>query len=138
MNQREKPLILIIDDDESFRYITALHTKILGYESISAQDGQEALEILVASKPDLVLCDGKMPRMDGRRFVTEIFENDTYQEYRKTPIVIHSSEKPEAFSDLEKMGRIATFLPKSKSTSQLPNILQQYVPLPTINPESTA
>ncbi|GAB2538004.1 sigma-54-dependent transcriptional regulator [Rufibacter soli] len=59
------PKILIIDDERSIRYTLK---EILEYESYTvdeAEDGERGLELLQKSKYDVVLCDIKMPKMDG-------------------------------------------------------------------------
>ena len=57
--------ILVVDDDPSFvRLVDQVLTE-KGYEVLKASDGQEALRLLFAHKPDLVLLDVVMPEMDG-------------------------------------------------------------------------
>ena len=59
--------ILIADDEESMRQLVARAIAIDGHETTTAQDGAEALEILVRNNGayDLLLTDIKMPVMDG-------------------------------------------------------------------------
>ena len=59
--------ILIADDEESMRQLVARAIAMDGHETITAQDGAEALEILTRSNGafDLLLTDIKMPVMDG-------------------------------------------------------------------------
>ena len=57
--------LLIVDDIRESREMIARHFEILGYESMNAGDGEEALEILDANKIDIVITDLKMPRVDG-------------------------------------------------------------------------
>ena len=57
--------VLIIDDDEALvRLIDQVLTQ-KGYEVLKASDGQEALRLLFDQRPDLVILDVVMPRMDG-------------------------------------------------------------------------
>ena len=58
-------LILIADDDE--RFVTALSYRLekLGFKTITAKDGYNALARTVESKPDLMLLDIGMPAGDG-------------------------------------------------------------------------
>ena len=68
--------ILIIDDERAIR--TTLKD-ILSYESHEvdlAQDGFEGLEKLTNNKYDIVLCDIKMPKMDGLEVLSEIIAKD--------------------------------------------------------------
>lgn len=57
--------VLVVDDDVALRklYQVALQTK--GYEVITAEDGDDALEKVVAGKPNLILLDIMMPKRDG-------------------------------------------------------------------------
>jgi two-component system, cell cycle response regulator CpdR len=61
------PKILIADDEESMRTLVARAIAMDGHETVTAQDGAEALEILVREDGafDLLLTDIQMPVMDG-------------------------------------------------------------------------
>ncbi|MBQ5404126.1 MAG: sigma-54-dependent Fis family transcriptional regulator [Bacteroidales bacterium] len=77
--------ILIIDDERSIRNTLK---DILTYEDHNvdlAQDGFEGLEKMAAGKYDIVLCDIKMPKMDGLEVLEKIMTN-----YSDTPVVMIS------------------------------------------------
>ncbi len=57
--------ILVADDDVSIREILSVQLVRLGYEVVCAADGVEAVSVYEAEKPDLVLLDVMMPRLDG-------------------------------------------------------------------------
>lgn len=57
--------ILVVDDEESVRKMIAVLLQKEGYQVSSAKDGKDALELLDESGFDLVLCDVRMPGMDG-------------------------------------------------------------------------
>jgi two-component system response regulator MprA len=57
--------ILVADDDHAVRESLRRSLAFNGYEVSTAKDGQEALELLDATSPDLVLLDVNMPRLDG-------------------------------------------------------------------------
>lgn len=59
--------ILIADDDPDIRDILKLTLSEENYETIEAQNGEEALEIIRSKPLDLALLDYKMPKMDGRQ-----------------------------------------------------------------------
>ena len=64
--------ILVIDDEENFRHMLSL---ILGkekYEVDTASNGAEGLQKITASAFDQVLCDIRMPQMDGLEFLREV------------------------------------------------------------------
>jgi len=65
MDRAIEKKILIVDDDPAFVRLVNQTLTHEGYEVLMADDGQEALRLLFAHKPDLVLLDVVMPRMDG-------------------------------------------------------------------------
>ena len=64
--------VLIVDDDEELRLIAEYSVQQMGYRTLSAANGEEALEIVQASRPDIVLTDALMPKIDGRQLCRQI------------------------------------------------------------------
>ena len=65
LNLQTQPHILIVDDNATNRVVAQALCEMFGCTSETAEDGQEALEAVQATRFDLVLMDIKMPRMDG-------------------------------------------------------------------------
>jgi len=61
--------ILIIDDEESMRHMLSIILKKEGYEVVSAESGQQALKVLGKDDFNFILCDIRMPDMDGLEFL---------------------------------------------------------------------
>ena len=57
--------ILVVEDDFDTRYILSLILKTEGYEVITAGDGECALAVAGEQKPDLIITDISMPRLNG-------------------------------------------------------------------------
>jgi CheY-like chemotaxis protein len=57
--------LLVVDDEPSIREVTSAMLAEQGYEVLTAEDGQEALEVLPRFRPDLVVTDLRMPRLSG-------------------------------------------------------------------------
>jgi len=69
--ERIKPIILVIDDNEELRFF--IRNMIQNsYEVITAANGQEGLELVKQSQPDLIICDVMMPIMDGLTFSKQL------------------------------------------------------------------
>lgn len=67
---RSQPMrILIVDDEENMRHMLGALLRGNGYRVDTAEDGSEALEMVGESNFDFILCDLKMPNMDGIRFL---------------------------------------------------------------------
>lgn len=62
---RRKYLILIADDRASSRELLRVVLERAGYDVLEAQDGEAALELIRTRKPDLILLDLQMPKLDG-------------------------------------------------------------------------
>lgn len=92
---RPAPLILAVDDDRTLRMVLISKLEELGYATLEASDGQEALDIIRAhgGEIDAVLLDREMPVMNGMELVKRLKEKP---EFRKLPIIMQTgSDKPE-------------------------------------------
>ena len=63
--QENRPRVVIADDDPDIRRLVEMTVTNAGCDVTVASDGEEALERVRESKPDLVILDVLMPRMDG-------------------------------------------------------------------------
>ena len=61
--------ILIIDDDQGLRKSLTLILSDAGYDVVVADDGMAGLEVAAQEKPDLILCDVRMPKLGGIEFL---------------------------------------------------------------------
>ena len=57
--------ILLVDDHRDFVFATKLFLETQGYQVLSAYDGLEGLQVVEESRPDLIILDVMMPRLDG-------------------------------------------------------------------------
>ena len=107
------PFILIVDDDPSIREALEEYVEQLGYRAAVAADGAEGLRCLERGpRPDLVLLDLNMPRVDGEALASRVRASATLSE---VPIVVMSAstrrlsprlatdhlEKPFGFAQLD-------------------------------------
>ena len=74
--------ILVVDDDTNICELLRLYLTKEGYQVTVANDGEEGLEKFNAVKPDMVLLDVMMPRMDGFEMVRRIRQTD-----KQTPVL---------------------------------------------------
>lgn len=68
--------ILIIDDNESLRYTLENVLESAGFNTTAVEDGPSALEEFKSVSYDLVICDMKLPKMDGMQIMQEIKKID--------------------------------------------------------------
>jgi CheY-like chemotaxis protein len=67
--------VLCIDDESDIRQLIAEELSEAGFGTLEAANGLEGLEILIAGRPDIVICDISMPVMDGHQLLAEVRRN---------------------------------------------------------------
>jgi len=80
--------ILIVDDEEDIGFSIARRLAAAGYEAICAEDGVEGLRRAQTEKPDLIILDLMLPKMDGYK-VCRLLKFD--QRYKHIPILMLSA-----------------------------------------------
>ncbi|CAM0125861.1 chemosensory pili system protein ChpA (sensor histidine kinase/response regulator) [Stenotrophomonas geniculata] len=86
--ERQVPLVMVVDDSLTMRKVTGRILERHNFEVSVARDGVEALERLEERVPDLMLLDIEMPRMDGYELATAMRADPRY---RDVPIVMITS-----------------------------------------------
>lgn len=112
--------LLLIDDDEFMLQHMGGKFAASGFEVAYAHDGAEGLEIAGRLKPDVVVCDFRMPNMDGLGFAGRL---KSYPETKDIPLVFLTSEDftPDIQQALKDLG-VADYLHKS---ADFPEILER-------------
>ena len=80
--------ILIIDDEIKLRETIAELFSLINYQVFEAQDGSEGLEKVKEHKPDLIICDVMMPKLDGYGFL----EQHQKSKYSEIPVLLLSAK----------------------------------------------
>jgi len=63
--------VLVIDDDAHIRRVVEVKLRSRGYMVLTARNGREGLEAIMAERPDVVVSDINMPMMDGETLCKE-------------------------------------------------------------------
>ena len=85
--------ILFVDDEKDVVEVVASRLRASNYNVILAHDGQEALDKAHKEKPDLIILDLMLPKMDGY-WVCGLLKADT--RYNKIPIIIFTARTQES------------------------------------------
>jgi len=87
--------ILVIDDDPDILDALAMILESQGYQVFTARDGIEGLANLKAEKPDLMILDLLMPKMDGFAVCKEL-QDPRWSKFKDIPILILTSVREDA------------------------------------------
>ena len=85
--------ILLVDDEPNIVRTVEARLKASGYEVISATDGLQGLNMARTCKPDLIILDLMLPKMDGYK-ICGLLKKDI--KYQKIPIVLFTARAQEA------------------------------------------
>ncbi len=66
------PTILVVDDEPHITTVLSLKLTNAGFRVLTAADGEEALEVALANRPDLVITDLQMPYLSGLELCTRM------------------------------------------------------------------
>lgn len=111
----QQPTILIVDDALSCREPIAAGLRLSGYKTLSAGNGQEALDLLAGAPVDLVLLDVAMPVMDGVTALRRIRENPRNA---NLPVIMLTASTDQAIHAATEPLRPAEYLLKSHFSLQ--------------------
>ena len=75
MKEKSQKTVLVVDDEKPIVDILVYNLKKEGYNTLEAADGEEAINMVTANKPDLVLLDIMLPKMDGLKVCQRIRHN---------------------------------------------------------------
>jgi CheY-like chemotaxis protein len=124
-----RPLVLLVDDEPDIRRMAALEIQALGYGLVVARNGEEGLDLARRFKPDLVLSDALMPRMDGREMCRLIKEDPELAEIKV--VVMTSLYKGVKYENQAyKSYRVDGYLEKPVQFAKLKEALRKHLPSP--------
>lgn len=75
IKEKSQKTVLVVDDEKPIVDILVYNLKKEGYNTLEANDGEEAVRLVIEKKPDLVLLDIMLPKMDGLTVCKRIRHN---------------------------------------------------------------
>lgn len=111
--------ILVIDDDQFFAKTLESALPKEKYSLVYAEDGEVGLAKLESEKPDLIILDLMMPKLDGTEFLKRLRDS---KDFGKIPVLVSSNlSSVKKISDVMAMGAIGYVI---KSDESLESIVQ--------------
>ncbi|KAF6247259.1 hypothetical protein C6990_01920 [Nitrosopumilus sp. b3] len=118
---RKFPVVLLVDDSDAFRLFCrdAIKSSIKFIQILEAKDGIEGLRQYQLQKPDMILLDLKMPKLEGDKVLELIRKTD-----KITKIIVTSAynSNQESINDLIKMGA-DSYVPKPMNRINLMKVI---------------
>ncbi len=104
-----KKKILIVDDEKQITRLLKIRMESFGYETDIAYDGEEGLAKVQQYKPDLIILDVMMPKMDGFE-VCRRLKGDPF--LKNIPVIMLSVKAEEQANDLGVISGADDYMPK--------------------------
>ncbi len=114
------PRIMIVDDSLAVRKALSLLIEDAGYETILAKDGLDAIEVMNENRPNVMLVDMEMPRMNGLELTAHVRANP---ETQNLPIYMITSRSRKKYRDEAKKAGVDAYLTKPYQNGELLDLI---------------
>ncbi len=121
----EEKRILIADDDPVILRLIQVNLELEGYEVITANNGQEAVDTATAEMPDLVILDIMMPRLDGYQACQQLKGSDATKDI---PVIFLSAKAQQGDIDKGESYGVAAYLTKPFDPTELLEVVERHLP----------
>ena len=113
--------VLVVDDEEKLRENVKVFLELNDYEVCTAPNGEEGLQSARENRPDLIIADIMMPKMDGYTMLRELkFSNDL----KNIPVIMLTAK--DGLSDLCEIEGSAEFIVKPFELEQLLGTIKKF------------
>lgn len=112
--------VMVVDDEPDILKVIQTRLEASGYETILASNGEEALKVIGNTKPDLILLDILMPKMDGYTFLREVKKRRV-----NVPIIVLTAKS--AMKDLFEIEGVKDYIVKPFDSAELIKKISAYI-----------
>jgi CheY-like chemotaxis protein len=117
-------LVLVIDDSPTITKVVQLVLTKGGYQVQTAADGEQGLQAVRAQRPDLILLDFVMPRMNGYQFCRELTSD---AKLRDIPVILMSAKGDQVGERFVKVMGIVDYITKPFSPEAITAVVQHTI-----------
>ena len=121
-----RPLVLLVDDEPDILRVASRVIDSLGYGLVLGRNGEEGLDLAKKYRPDLVLTDALMPRLDGREMCRRLKEDPTTASVKvlvMTALFTSVKYRTDAFKSF----KVDEYLAKPLDFNTLRTLLQKHL-----------
>jgi CheY-like chemotaxis protein len=119
-----RPMVLFADDDSVGRAIARQTIRNLGFGVVVAANGEEALDLARTHKPELVITDALMPKLDGRELAKTI---KSEQPDAKVVVITGVYKDPRYKHEAQSKFAVDEYLPKPVKPEALTELVKKYL-----------
>lgn len=112
--------ILIVEDEPDLLQVLSQHLKNNSFQVVEAGDGEEGLQKVQNEKPDLIVLDIKMPKVDGYSFIQEM---RAQKEHAKIPVIMLTANS--SLNSLFKIEGVEAYFTKPYDIKKLIAAIEQ-------------
>jgi CheY-like chemotaxis protein len=120
MADKQKQVIMAVEDNEDNRDLIVKVLSHRGYEVVGVSDGSEALDRLAEVAPDLILMDINLPGMDGYEVTKRIRHNEVFA---KVPIVALTAHAMRGDKEKSLAAGCNAYVPKPINVHTFPDVI---------------
>jgi len=123
--KRQKKLFLVVEDFEDSRFMMRRLLEMAGYRVVEASDGEEAVKLALRERPELILMDLSLPKLDGLAAARRIRRQ---RGFGRVPIVaVSAHDSPESRSEALAAG-CNEYVTKPIDFDQLKLLVNRFLP----------
>ncbi len=116
--------ILVVDDNRDNRELVVKVLRSRGYEMVEAVDGEDALQKTRDERPNLILMDISLPKIDGYEVTRRL---KIHEEYRNIPVVALTAHVMKGDKERAIEAGCAGYIPKPIDVHELPEQIKHYL-----------
>lgn len=113
--------VLVVDDEPDVLLLCRVNLEFEGYDVVEAADGQQAMEQVAEHRPDVILLDVMMPRMDGWQVLSALKAD---ADYREIPVVMLTAKVQDADQIRGWSAGVAEYITKPFSPLSLSQVIR--------------
>jgi len=116
--------ILVVDDNRDGRELVVKVLKSRGYQIVEAIDGEEALEKVLSERPDLILMDISIPKIDGHEVARRLKADE---DLRNIPIIALTAHAMKGDREKALSAGCNGYIPKPINVRELPGQIETFL-----------